>query len=256
MQGVQATIRFVLVLFDIDGTLLLTDRAGSKAMHEAGRRVVGPHFTLEHVEFAGRLDPLIWADGAAAAGILDDGEIHERFRATYAEALARRLRESPSAHTLAGVDALIDRLRRWDQATLGLLTGNYPETGRIKLEAAGLDPAHFPVTAWGTEGASRRDLPRVAMTRYAEHAGRAIHPRHVVVIGDTIHDVDCAHHNGCLAIGVASGPAFDLEDLRAHAPDLLLEDLTDADRILTWMDAQLRGGPWNPPSSAPPVSRT
>ncbi len=59
----------MLVLFDIDGTLLLTDRAGSRAMLEAGRRLVGDHFSFDGVDIAGRIDPVIWRDAAAANGV-------------------------------------------------------------------------------------------------------------------------------------------------------------------------------------------
>ena len=57
----------------------------------------------------------------------------------------------------------------------------------------------------------------------------------MVVIGDTVHDVDCAHHSGCTAIAVGTGPTTDLETLRAHDPDLLLEDLSDTDRVLAFL---------------------
>lgn len=231
----------LLLLFDVDGTLLLSDRQGGKSMQEAGRRVVGEQFTLKHVQFAGRLDPLIWADGARHAGVETDGALHERFRAAYAEVLQRRLDETGAAHTLPGVDTLLDRLEAEDGIVLGLLTGNYPETGRIKLRAAGLDPARFVVAAWGSDAATRRDLIDVARSRYEEHTGATIEPRHVVVIGDTNHDVDCAHHHGCAAIGVATGPSHDLAALAAHEPDLLLEDLTDVDRVLAFL-ASVRAG--------------
>ena len=212
----------LLLLFDIDGTLLLSDRQGAKAMQEAGKRVVGDHFTLADVEFAGRLDPLIWADGARLAGVDADGALQERFRATYAEALQRRLDETHAAHTLPGVDVLLARLEQEEDVTLGLLTGNFPETGGVKLRGAGLDPERFAVHAWASDAPTRRDLVPVARARYEELRGTAIDPKQVVVIGDTIHDVDCAHHHGCVAIAVGTGPSFDRDDLLAHEPELFL----------------------------------
>lgn len=231
----------MLLLFDIDGTLLLTERAGVRAMQEAGRALHGESFSLEHVDLAGRLDPLIWRDGLASAGLVPDEELHTRFRAAYADALGRRLRAHPTARTLPGVLALLELLRGMEDTTLGLVTGNYAETGSIKLRAAGIDPVWFPVTAWGADGDHRRELPRVAMQRFTRHAGRPIPPERVVVIGDTPSDIDCAHANGCLAVGVATGPSFSLEALRAHGPDLLLEDLSDPEGLLGWL-ADARSG--------------
>lgn len=227
----------MLVLFDVDGTLLLTDRAGTKAMQEAGKQVVGEHWDLSRVEFAGRLDPLIWADGARHAGIEPDEDLHRRFREAYAASLARRLADGHPAHTLPGVDALVARLAERQDVTLGLLTGNYPETGRLKLEAAGLDPGLFPVTAWGTDGPDRRALPPAAMAHYRDLTGTAIAPWATVIVGDTVHDVDCAHANECLAVAVATGPSYSMDDLRRHGPELLLADLTDTEGFTAWMDA-------------------
>jgi len=204
-------------------------------MQEAGKRVVGEHFTLAEVEFAGRLDPLIWADGARLAGVETDGALHDRFRAAYAEVLQRRLDETRAAHTLPGVDALLSRLRQEPDVTLGLLTGNYPETGAIKLRGAGLDPGDFAVRAWGSDAATRRDLIPVARTRYAERTDAEIPPERIVVIGDTVHDIDCAHHHGCVAVAVGTGPTADPDALRAHEPELFLADLSDADRFLAFL---------------------
>lgn len=226
----------MLILFDVDGTLLLSSSQGAKAMQEAGKRVVGDHFTLEGVEFAGRLDPLIWADGIARSGGDGDERLHDDFRAAYGEALARRLAPRGVAHALPGVPALLDALEARPHTTLGLLTGNYPETGRVKLEAAGIDPARFAVPVWGTDGPDRRSLLPVGLDRYEALHGHALGPERVVVVGDTVHDIDCAHANGCVALAVATGPSYARADLEAHHPELLLDDLMDAPRILRWLD--------------------
>ncbi len=83
-------------------------------------------------------------------------------------------------------------------------------------------------------GANRRDLPGCAMLRYHEHAGRAIEPRDVVVIGDTPHDVDCARAHGCRSLAVATG-TFSREMLSQCEPDLVVEDLSDTESVLGWI---------------------
>jgi len=225
----------MLILFDVDGTLLLSQGAGMKAMIEAGRELFGGSFSFEGVEFAGRLDPLIWSAAAQLNGVADTSENHDRFRRAYGACLRRHFEADPTARLLPGVRRLIDALRATDHLTLGLLTGNYPETGQLKIRTAGLDPAIFTVAAWGHEAATRRELPAVAMDRYKQRMGRVIEPREVVVIGDTPHDIDCAHVNGCRAIGVATGPVHSLEDLRAHEPELAVADLTDTRAVLAWL---------------------
>jgi len=223
----------MLILFDIDGTLLLTQCAGMKAMHIAAQELFGSHVNFEGIEFAGRLDPLIWADLARKHDI--DPAEHDRFRDAYARRLAQLFEEEPTSWLLPGVSTLVGDLRSRPEITLGLLTGNYPETGRLKIRTAGLDPAFFTVAAWGTDGPDRRDLPPVAMKHYAALHGREIEAERVVVIGDTVHDVRCAKAHGCRSLAVGTGPTSDLSVLAAAGADLAVKDLSDTSAVLEWM---------------------
>ena len=146
----------MLILFDLDGTLLLTQHVGAQCMHDATRELYGEAFTFDGVEIAGRIDPQIWREVALANGIEDPDAEHERFRATYAAHLARRLERDNTATLLPGVAQLVEALGSINGLTRGLLTGNYPETGRLKIEAAGLDPGVFEIAVWGCDGPSRR----------------------------------------------------------------------------------------------------
>ena len=229
----------MLVLFDIDGTMLLSQHAGAQCMHDATRELYGEAFTFEGVEIAGRIDPQIWHDVALANGIDDPAAHHDRFREVYTQHLARRLAGANTVRVLPGVTALLEALGGVEGLTRGLLTGNYPETGRLKIEAAGLDPTIFEVAAWGCDGRSRRDLPGVAMDRHAAATGARLAPDQVLIIGDTPHDVDCARANGCLALAVATGPTS-REDLVASEPDLLADDLSRTQEIVSWILAQSR----------------
>ncbi len=128
---------------------------------------------------------------------------------------------------------MIAALAADDTVTLGIVTGNYPETGQLKIASAGLADVAFEASAWGSDGATRRDLPRVAMERFTAASGRAITGAEVVVIGDTPHDIDCARANGCRVIAVGTGPAHGIGDL--EGADLLVDDLSDVDQIYRWI---------------------
>ncbi|MBT8485388.1 MAG: HAD hydrolase-like protein [Phycisphaerales bacterium] len=225
----------MLILFDIDGTLLLTDGAGLRAMADAGHAMRGAPFALDGVTYAGRLDTLIWDDVARLNGIDDPAERHAEFRAAYAAALAPRLTEERRTRSLPGVPALLDALDEIEGVTLGLLTGNYPETGRLKLEAAELDPDRFAIASWGSDGRSRRALPPVALERFEARFGHAMPAERTLIIGDTPHDIDCARASGCRVLAVATGPSATRADLHAHTPDLLLDDLSDTGVIVEWI---------------------
>jgi phosphoglycolate phosphatase-like HAD superfamily hydrolase len=225
----------MLILFDIDGTLLLAQGLGTTAMAATGRAMFGPDFSLDGVDIAGRIDPQIFTDAALANGVSDPEVHHRDFRTSYTQTLGEHLLAHDGGIVLPGVEALLDTLEAHDDVTLGILTGNYPESGRLKILAAEIDPARFEVSAWGSDGAHRRDLPAVAMARYESRHGRPITPEQVVIIGDTPHDVDCARASGCRVLAVATGPSYTYEDLAATEPDLLLADLSDTDAVVEWI---------------------
>jgi len=234
----------MLILFDIDGTLITSrsnvsdggsrDGVGAASMIEAGRNLYGPAFTLNGIEIAGRLDCLIWRDVAQRHGVRNIEAEHQRFRAEYSRVMRKRLDQGATVIVLPGVRELVQALSHSDGLTLGLLTGNYPETGRMKLSAAGLDLHHFTVGAWGCEGGSRRDLPPVAMREFTTQTGRQLSGRDVVIIGDTPHDIDCAKAHGCRSIGVATG-SFSIDQLRACEADLAVENLSNTRFLVDWM---------------------
>ncbi|MHC4991246.1 MAG: HAD family hydrolase [Planctomycetota bacterium] len=223
----------MLVLFDIDGTLLSAGGVGARAMTDAGQALFGPAFTLDGVEIAGRLDPLIWADAAAQCGVAHDTH-HDRFRSTYRDHLARRLENDGPVQVMPGVEPLLQALQELEGVCIGLLTGNYPETGRMKIAAAGLGDAEFVVNAFGSDAPQRRDLPPVAMQRYHDAFGRPIEAERVVIIGDTPHDVDCALAHGCRSLAVATGRST-VGELTSCGADRTVEDLSATGSLVDWI---------------------
>lgn len=227
----------MLVLFDLDGTLLLTRRAGWEAMLEACEAVFGRRFRHESTRIDGNLDPLIWRGLCAENGVADADELHATFRGEYAKRLDAKLADPTRTQRLAGTLELVDALEAEPAIVLGVLTGNYPETGTRKLVAAGFDPARFRVAAWGSDAESRPALLPVALERHRALSGRELSAERVVVIGDTPWDVECAKTHGARCLAVATG-RFDVATLRGAGADLALTDLTDTARCREWIVAR------------------
>lgn len=227
-----------LVLFDIDSTLIDTSRSGMLAMEDAGRELYGPAFASDGVDYAGRLDPLIVHDLLVRAGVEPTERAHAEFRACYRVHLGRRLSAPGVGRTLPGIDALLAELRGMGRPSIGVLTGNYRETGSLKLEACGIDPAWFEVQVWGDDSphrpARREHLPPVGMKRFEACFGRAISGADVTIVGDTVHDVSCAKENGCRVLGVATGK-YGTDALEAAGADLVLKDLSETARVLDFL---------------------
>jgi phosphoglycolate phosphatase-like HAD superfamily hydrolase len=209
----------ILVLFDIDGTLLSSGGAGVRGMTRAFEEVHGVPAAFEGVPIAGRTDRAILADAFVRAGVPASDEHASRFRAAYFRHLADELAVA-EVRVMPGVDLVLDALDLDERFTLALLTGNYAEGAKLKLESAGVW-SRFAFGAYGDEFVNRRDLVPLALTRAAE-AG--LSPESVIVIGDTPLDVDCALAHGALAVAVATG-SYGVDALRASGADLVVETL-------------------------------
>lgn len=233
----------MLVLFDVDATLITTSRSGIAAMGQAGREMFGPAFDEHVVEYAGRLDPLIICDLLDAHGQPRTTEMIERFRGAYQKHLAPLLQAQGVAQACPGVLELLGALEGRTDVVIGLLTGNYPETGAIKLRACGIDADRFPIQVWGCDSPhdppARAHLPPVGATRYRERFGRSIEMESITIIGDTPHDISCALAHGCRGLGVATGQ-YSVEDLERAGAALALANLSDTQRVIQWLLTQAR----------------
>ena len=119
----------MLVLFDIDGTLLHSLSAGVHAMTSTLRELHGIEPDFKQIEIHGRLDTLIWRDLSKIHGYPTDDASHANFRRTYGEHLDRRLAENNTVQRYPGAKELVDATLAVPGLTIGLLTGNYEHTG-------------------------------------------------------------------------------------------------------------------------------
>jgi phosphoglycolate phosphatase len=209
----------VLLLFDIDGTLLAgATGAHREALHEAVHEVHGVDVAARRPTFspAGRTDGEIARLLALSAGVSAQ-RIDERadaVREVCCRAYARLCPPDLSFAVLPGIPALLAWCAAQPGVALSLLTGNFEPIARLKLRRAGLGH-HFPAGhgAFGSDSEDRAALPAIARRR-AGSLG-APHPRErTLVIGDTPRDIACARADGVRCAALATG-SFSLEDLEA-----------------------------------------
>jgi phosphoglycolate phosphatase len=224
---------FRLVLFDIDGTILLTAGAGRRAITAALAEQVGDRTAFERIRFDGKTDPQIVTELLAAAGdpVPHDGHRIRAVCERYVALLEQELATTTGTRLMPGFPEILDRLERSNGVVLGLLTGNLERGAALKLRAAGLDPARFKVGAYGSDAAHRPDLPPIAARRAEPFFGRAPAGAEVVIIGDTPADVACGAGIGARAVAVATG-AYSVEQLTACGAHAVFADLGDTDRVL------------------------
>jgi len=214
----------MLVLFDIDGTMLSSEGIGVRSMEKAGEVLFGKRFSLKDIPIGGRLDPLIWNDICLKYGIAEPGRWQSEFRKTYASILEQDI-QKVKVTILPGVETLLERCHADESMQLGIVTGNWEEPGRCKLNAAGIDASLFTHFAWGSDGQERADLPPVAIGDFDGPT---------VLICDTVHDVTSGQASDCKVIAVCTG-SHSRDTLHVTNPDLLVEDLSQTDEVYQWI---------------------
>jgi phosphoglycolate phosphatase len=222
-------VKAKLLLFDIDGTLLLSGGAGAKAMLATGQKLFGDSFNFD-LDTSGKLDTQIYTELMKLNPTLEMHTRHDEFRDAYLKLLEFELKWDNTAFLMPGIEKLLEDLRKRQHITLGLLTGNYGPAAKLKLKAVNIQHDWFSVTAFGDEAITRPDLVELAMKRY-EQTKEKLQPQEVVVIGDTPRDVACAHAHGCVAFAVATG-SWSVEQLQAARADIVVDNLNDATKLL------------------------
>jgi phosphoglycolate phosphatase-like HAD superfamily hydrolase len=223
----------VLVLWDIDHTLIETGGVGGEIYADAFRAVTG-HPLDEMPALSGRTEPVIFREALKANGIADTGDLYEQFAeeqargyAARADELRRRGRALPGAAD--ALRALADRA----DVVQSVLTGNTRPASEIKLRVFGLDRyLDLDVGAYGTDDDDRPNLVKIARQRAEAAHGMPFDAASTVLIGDTPNDVAAARDGGARIIAVATG-SDSAEDLTRAGADTVFEDLTQTDDLLT-----------------------
>ena len=221
-----------LVLFDIDGTLVLTGGAGLRAMNRALEAVFGHANGLDGIPVAGRTDWAILAEAVRRYGRTLDGGLLADLQERYVANLAEEIQHPGQGRkaVMPGVREILDELERRDDVFTGLLTGNFEEGARVKLGYFDLW-RYFRCGAFGGDAADRNALVPFAIERARACGLPDIDDRDVLVVGDTPHDVMCAHVAGAVAVAVATGSSS-VEELRATGAEYVFEDLSNAEAFL------------------------
>ncbi len=224
-----------LILFDIDGTLLMTGGAGKEAFNQVFSDHYGVAEAWRDIHPDGRTDPsLIFELFEKNLGRRPAPEEMQRVSSAYTVAFEKALPKSERFRLLPGVVELLDCLSDRGIGLLGLATGNFESTAGHKLRHGGLHH-YFQFGGYGSDHAQRLELTRTAIERGRTLLGRSIPNEEIILVGDTLHDIDCGRRLDLTTIAVATGttPRSVLEGAR---PDFVLDELTPLEEVICLFD--------------------
>ena len=226
-----------IVLWDIDGTLVRGKggRVSVKAFTRALRQVTALEERLTYPENAAGMTDRGIALQALAAASVDDGQaesILNAFGVAYlVEMETDKHQLLADLLVLPGVREVLPRLQQLG-VRQSLLTGNLKPIAQLKLGLVELAPyLDFDIGAFGSDHHDRNCLVPFVRSRVAAKFGVEPGPEEIVVIGDTPRDIACARAGGAHVIAVCTGNST-REELSAHKPDALLDDLSDTQTVV------------------------
>ncbi len=217
----------LLVLWDVDHTLIETRGVGAELFRQAFENVTGR--ALEHApEVTGRTEPAIFRQAAELHSVTVTSQLASRYEAELTAGYRARIRElAVRGRALPGAAAAIGALAAAGSFVQSVLTGNLRGVAEVKLRAFGLT-SHLDLDAgaYGSDDTERARLVPVAQRR----AGTRYHSRFdadsTVLIGDSPSDVQAGRDGGAIVITVATGTTT-AANLRQAGAATVLPDLQD-----------------------------
>jgi len=212
------------VLFDIDGTLLVTGGAGGVAWQRAFEELHGVDANVAEHTDAGMTDPeIVGIVFREAVG--REGSAEERAQAIgcYLKHLPDAVAESEGYRVMPGIEELLPRLIEAG-VLLGLVTGNIEAAAHIKLARGRLN-RFFSFGGYGSDSADRTEVAEAALRRGSLVSGGTLADGNAIAVGDTPRDVAAGHGAGIRVVGVATG-SYTVDELTQAGADWSLTDVT------------------------------
>jgi len=213
-----------LVLFDIDGTLVHTGGAGTKAFSRTFSHIFGLHHGAERMRFAGRTDVSLVREFFQIHGVPESKDNFQQFFENYVFFLEHIVAQSTGGKCTGVSEFIADLLALPQPPMLGLLTGNIRLGAEIKLRRFGLWQP-FVMGGFADDHEDRNHIAAAALQRGRRLLDPHLQPQGIVVIGDAPFDVRCGKFIGAKTLAVATGGAKYAE-LKEQAADWTVEDLT------------------------------
>jgi phosphoglycolate phosphatase-like HAD superfamily hydrolase len=215
----------VVVLFDVDETLVHTGGSGARSWKAAFEKLYGIPADIGEHSSAGETDPQVAR--ATFKGVLDrdptDDEL-DRLYAQYLLHLAEDILVSEQYRVLPGAEHTLVKLGEAG-VLLGLVSGAMEGAARTKLIPANLN-RFFIFGAYGSDSPDRAELTGLAIDKAIRLHGE-LSPDQVFVVGDTPHDIEATKAAGAVSVGVASGH-YSIDELSKAGGDHVLASLEDS----------------------------
>lgn len=209
----------ILLIWDIDGTLIDSKGSGRRAMDEAFLQLYNIKEGFKDVNMAGRLDSQIIKEAFEINKIANN--TLDSFLDKYEEILKKELKCNTSSKILPGIKEIFESTFCQENLYHVLGTGNCEKGARLKLSHLGLDQ-YFKIGGFGDEDAERWQIIKKAIEKAESFYEINFQKENIYVLGDTPLDIECGKILGIKSVAVATG-GYSCDNLKQYNPDYVFQ---------------------------------
>lgn len=217
----------ILIFFDINGTLIERDARTDLPFEEAINTLLNVTNALDGVNTAARSDKDVFIEVLSKRKIDFSEPLFEELLSLYKSKLEAYKTTDVWRENVDAVSFVKSLVNLKASVDLALITGELSMGAQYKLEKIGIY-TFFPVGGFGEDGLTRFEIAECALKKAKSHYG-SVYDK-VIVIGDTVLDIQTARHIGAKAIAIATG-AHTKDQLAEYTPDLLIETFSEIQNL-------------------------
>ena len=223
MKKIKAKKTSKLVIFDLDNTLVDFFKIHDRAFHKTLKKLFKCEGCYKKVDFAGRIIPDSIRDMCKLCrvpGFFVEMNIQKAMK-VYEKAFLDAMPGKAKQFIVPGIVKVLDTLK--GKHRLALVTSDDTKVTKKILQATGLG-RYFPIKVYGEDAKTRPERVKLAIEK-SKHSGS------VVVIGDSVHDIDAGRANNAMTIGMLTGPTKK-ERLLKQQPDFIFNNFKNTKKII------------------------
>jgi phosphoglycolate phosphatase len=230
-----------LVIFDLDQTLVDFIEVHDKVTQQLFSELFGVDARLSEIDFAGKTLSDNFLELARLKNIPENvfRKKGQKLLESYETTFSRSMPADAGKYILPGARELLNELSKTGHI-VALYTGDSPGIVSSVFRVTGL-AKYFKFCLYGTQVKTRADMVKSAVNKAKEITGRDFKNKDIIIIGDSLRDIECGKLFNALTIAVATG-FHSRDQLLAASPDYLFMDLRDYRKVLAAIEQTLGQG--------------
>ena len=215
-----------LIFFDINGTLIERDQRTDLPYCNAIDEYLGVKNGMEGVDTSARSDKDVFLEVISKFDKTFSTQLWNGFMEIYEKHLSEYTDSDIWRDNVDSIEFISKLIKT--KHKLSMITGELEIGAKYKLEKIGVWK-YFSTGGYGEDGLRRFDIADKALEKAHEIVGKDYDK--IMVIGDTVLDIQTARHLGATSVAITTG-SHSREKLILEKPDYLIDTFSELEKIL------------------------